>query len=341
MNRDYNPKSIFAPYILQYIKLKETKGFDTSSIMFVLYNFDRLAEEQKIATPIITREFCSIWLQEQARKGLKTSTLANRCCQIRGFASFLTSLGFASFQVKSPPIKNDFVPHIYSKEEMDKIFSACDRITARYKHRHLSGCSMMPCMIRTLYATGIRIGEAMKLCHSDIDLSRKMILVRCGKNRIERILPFKDSLKIVLRDYIQYKENLHLPIDGDSTLFVSDGGRPMSHTAISCYFRRILYAAGIPKGSKNNGPRLHDLRHTFAVNALMNLLESGMGFSVAIFTLMAYMGHSDIKSTNAYLRITEEAYPGILSKMSEIDQLLFKNLQETTAEHYEEEYYCY
>jgi integrase len=168
-----------------------------------------------------------------------------------------------------------------------------------------------------LYGTGIRIGEAIRLTHRDINLSEGILILRDCKNGQDRIVPISISLKEVCKDYIAYKQSLGLNTEPDDPFFTSADGKICAAGNISVLFRMILYRAGIPRGKRGESPRLHDLRHTFCVNALVQMSEANMDLYYSMPVLMTYMGHKSLSATNRYVRITEEMFPGLIRKVNE------------------------
>ena len=84
------------------------------------------------------------------------------------------------------------------------------------------------------------------------------------------------------------------------------------------WFRKILVRAGIPYAGGHQGPRIHDLRHTFAVHSLAKMAESGLDLYCALPYLSTYLGHQSIRATNGYVRLTAEMYPGLLKNIDTV-----------------------
>lgn len=128
---------------------------------------------------------------------------------------------------------------------------------------------------------------------------------------MHRLIPLSDSVKAAC---VSYAENIWWERDTD--LFFPAPDRTMiSPMTIYQRFRRYLMKAGISHGGKGNGPRLHDIRHTFAVHVLQKWVAEGAGLTAMMPVLGVYMGHQGIRSTARYLRLTAEVYPDLLKKM--------------------------
>lgn len=127
-------------------------------------------------------------------------------------------------------------------------------------------------LIRLLYCTGLRLGEALELKISDIDFTDNIIIVNSGKGNVSRLVPFKASLSKWLINYNRKKSK-----PGDTYFFESpSGGRRCNHSITTTFRKNILPKAGVSLASVNGhsrGPCIHSLRHTFACNALDQMIK--------------------------------------------------------------------
>ena len=99
-------------------------------------------------------------------------------------------------------------------------------------------------------------------------------------------------------------------------LFVSSANEPLKRNAVYVKFREMLFKCGISHEGRGKGPRVHDLRHTFAVHCLQKWIRNGIPLSAALPRLSTYLGHSDMSATEKYLRLTSEVYPEISRTLS-------------------------
>ena len=141
----------------------------------------------------------------------------------------------------------------------------------------------LPTLYRILYATGIRIGEAISIRNRDVDLRRNCIIIRKTKNKMERLIPLSDSLSKVLQQYLEYRNKMPLPdVDAlDKFLLISPSGRPLSSCTVLGGFKKVLEKCNIPCSSnRSGGACIHSLRHTFAVHSLAKMVQEGMDIYV-------------------------------------------------------------
>ena len=311
-------QGIYAPYIVEYLTLKRNLGFKLRDAEYVFAMFDRLTIEREEASTGITKELSDAWCKKRPNEA--DGTKYNRVSTLSLFARFLCDMGFPSYIPEVPRFKTSFVPYIFSKQEIASIFSACDCFLPRRIPPN-TAYAIIPALFRLLYSTGLRLGEALALKEKDVNLIEKHITVRRSKNGTERIIPISDSLADVC---LQYKDGRSLKTG--YLFFVKKDNTPCSQYTASSTFRKILWKAGIPYKGKGMGPRLDDLRHTFACHALVALTESGLDLHISLPILSTYLGHRTLESTDKYVRLTAEMYPHLLNKQEETCAYVFPEL---------------
>ena len=312
-------KGIYAPYIVEYLKLKRDLGFKLRDSEYVFAMFDRLTVERGEASIGITKELSDAWCKKRPNES--DGTKYNRVSVLSLFARFLCDMGFNSYIPEVPRFKTSFVPYIFPKEEIASIFSACDQfVPGRILHN--SAYAMMPALFRLLYSTGLRLGEALALKEKDVNLTEKHVIVRQSKSGTERMVPISGSLADALMQY-KDKKAIRTNRSACSLFFVKNDNTPCGQHTASSTFRKILWKAGIPYKGKGIGPRLHDLRHTFACHALVALTESGLDLHISLPILSTYLGHRTLESTDKYVRLTAEMYPNLLNKEEETCAYVF------------------
>tara|TARA_R110002072_G_scaffold74469_6_gene176452 strand:- start:2917 stop:3489 length:573 start_codon:yes stop_codon:yes gene_type:complete len=176
---------------------------------------------------------------------------------------------------------------------------------------------MIPALFRLLYGTGLRINEALSILDGDINLESNYLVIRNSKNNQERLIPISGSLSAVCREYVKYRDMM--PVSRENGyFFISLNGNKCKSGVVYGWFRKILVRAGIPYAGGHQGPRIHDLRHTFAVHSLAKMAESGLDLYCALPYLSTYLGHQSIRATNGYVRLTAEMYPGLLKNIDTV-----------------------
>jgi integrase len=323
MSRQVVYKSVFAPYFNSFLQMKEQMGFTRTGFQHMFKELDRFFLATGAAEPYITREQIIAW--SGTRVNDKARTLYDKHSILRQFCQYMCHLGYECY-IHRLPRQNwpPFIPYIFSHEQMDCIFQASDKLTL--PNRCLTSVLIaVPSLIRLLYSTGIRIGEALSLKNEDVNFTQKRILLKQTKNQVERLLPICPSLFEVLSQYKAYRDRM--PVKGISKpaafFFVSTVGSPVGISSVHRWFREVLAECGIPRRSDGQGPRIHDLRHTAAVHSLVKMVRDGMDMYCAMPILSVFLGHKSLKGTETYVRLTSEMYPEILRMESAITSFVF------------------
>jgi integrase len=210
---------------------------------------------------------------------------------------------------------------------MTAIFKAADALIISRRNMN-SIIFIVPTLLRVLYGTGIRIGEALSLKNTDINLSENYIVVKDAKNEKQRIIPISESLSAVCQDYLNYRSKIPVLQSGDSPFFISlNGSATNPYIFSNWYFRIVLRAAGIPYTGNHRGPRIHDIRHTAACHALAKMAESGVDLYASLPILSTYLGHQSLSATNGYVRLTAAMYPDLLKEVDMICLNVFPNIE--------------
>lgn len=321
----YYLKSIYATYIEEFTSLKRDLGYKYKTGEIILAAFDRFVVENELSEIGITPDIVFKWQTSSANDSpvsryMKVRTLAD-------FSSFLSKKGIPSYIPRLLPYaKSSFTPYIYSLIEIQLIFEACDKLQL-VKNDHRSPIFCVPVLIRFLYATGLRISEAIALKNEDLDLEQGYAIIRESKNGKERLIPLSESLLDVCREYASQKLRLSIERSKSIYFFTSLNGNKCSHSTLTTWFRKILRGAKISFRGDRQGPRIHDLRHTFAVHSLAAMTRAGNDFYSSMPILSTMLGHSSFASTNEYVRLTAEIYPELITDVNIISLNIFPKIK--------------
>jgi len=328
MNRIYY--SIYGPYILKFIRLKNSLGYKYTDAGYALASFDRLAFEKNVFEIALTKEISDEYCNKRPNESDKTRY--NRIQILSQFAIFLNDLGFNTYIPKLPRYKGTYTPYIFSRREMQDIFKACDALTPSVRNRNTTVYTI-PVLIRLLYGTGIRISEALYLTCDDVNLLAKYLVLRNTKNGKDRMVPLSDSLAKACDEYFMYR-NLFPSVRKEKWFFIKPDGTQMNQGCVYKWFRKIIYYANISHGGRGHGPRLHDLRHTFCIHSLVSMSDSELDLYYSLPILSTYLGHQSLEATEMYVRLTAEMYPDLIKKTSNICSSMFPVI-DTNTENYE------
>ena len=223
-----------------------------------------------------------------------------------GFYRFAISRGYCAVSPlptsvpKPPPV---FVPYIYTHEELGRLLeatSSCEHPRSRvraYTYRAL---------LLLLYGAGLRISEALALTFNDVSLSTGVIQIRESKFYKTRFVPLGPDLVNLLISYASERRKDH-SVQPDTALFVSCSGNWMTRRVADAIFSRLRRLAGVQRYDGGRfQPRLHDLRHSFAVHRLISWYRQGADVQRLLPQLATYLGHVHIAATQRYLTMTPE-----------------------------------
>lgn len=312
----YEFHSVFAPSIYDYLALKEAIGEKITSPGNILRQFDRYCLSIDLQEARLTSELAENWFLTKVddKQSTKSHRISALWCFARHFSAeggevtWKPNIGYAGRP-------NRYVPYIYTKAEVKNIFAAADAMPESYGKSRFN--VVFPAVIRVLYGCGMRISEALALRVKDVDLENGFIFVYAGKFGKDRKIPISDSLLQYLREY--YMNNVDfIGISSDGWFFPNAKSECYSQRTVYDKFRQILWNAGISHQGKGKGPRVHDLRHTFAVHALQQNIEQGKDIYTSLTGLMVYLGHGKITSTEYYLRLTAEVFPDFLERADKV-----------------------
>ncbi len=244
---------------------------------------------------------------------------------LRWFYRYAISRGYIKISplpVAIPKQPPPFVPYIYDTEELRALFDAC------FNYQKIKR-QLEPYMVRTLllllYGAGLRIREAISLTLADVDLSQALLTIRETKFRKTRLVPLGKQLTQILLQYELQRKRAKYPLNPGAPFFIGLNGKSVKQGTIQLAFRRIRKKAGIQRTDGGRfQPRIHDLRHTFAVHRLTVWYKQGADVQRLLPVLSVYMGHVCLSSTSTYLTMT----PTLLEEAGRrFEQYAFKEVR--------------
>jgi integrase len=161
-------------------------------------------------------------------------------------------------------------------------------------------------LIAFLYATGLRISEALALKLGDIDWRRSLLQIRKTKFHKARLVPMASSTCSGIKRFLLDRAEKGHPTTGESPLFVNAKGSRLSYSTALGAFIRIACRAGVRRSIEVRPARIHDLRHSAAVRRLYLWYQAGKNVQALLPVLATYLGHSSVSSTQVYLTTTAE-----------------------------------
>jgi integrase len=277
----------------------------------LLRRLDRFLLEHELAVPELPRDLVIQWLAKTPHE--RVLTQASRVNATRQLARFMVDRDLPAYV--PPPARMEiarlsFTPRILTRAEIRTLLTTVDQlpVTSRSSRRHL----VMPELFRVLYGCALRVSEALKLTVADVDLDQGVLLICKTKFRKDRLVPV--SLGLAGR-LCRYAHSLDRSNDRGDAFFPKQDGSHYDKGTIYSTFRRILHAAGISHGGRGQGPRLHDLRHTFAVHRLEEWYRQGADLGAKLPVLSCYLGHQSLAGTQRYLRLMPSLFPEVTASV--------------------------
>lgn len=157
-----------------------------------------------------------------------------------------------------------------------------------------------------LYSLGLRVGEVCRLNIQDFDRYRQLLVIRETKFGKNRLVPFGPRVGKMLDGYLSLRRARSERTNGDAPLFSTGAGHRLRRQQIGKVFRQLRSSLGLVLPLEASPPRVHDLRHSFAVGTLLRWYRSGINPAQRLLQLSTFLGHVQPESTAVYLTITSE-----------------------------------
>ena len=304
--------SDFSSYLYNFVEYKRRCGFKYNGEVKELQRFDKFLLSNSQSPENCFDELFYDWLSKRENESDKTFSTRNSV--YRQFYTYVSTEN-ENTVLPIPPNTREkihgsgFTPYIFTHDEINRIFYAVDNEPSGSKV--FKRCA--PLLFRLLYGTGLRINEALSLRIGDILLDRGLLIILESKNDNSRLVPLSSSLLNRMKEYLS-----SIDYAKDEPLFQTSMGNSLSSNQAYQWFRLILWRAGIPHRGRGKGPRLHDIRHTFAVHSLQSAVEKGIDPNAFLPLISVYLGHKSLSATERYLRLTAEVYPYLTNEMDKI-----------------------
>ncbi len=285
-----------------YVALKRSMGAVFSAETRILRSFARALGDIPLDTvdAEATHAFCR-------GTGPPTRWWERKHQALRGFFTYLVNRGHLSaspLPERGPRIPHSFEPYIYSRDELQRLLDA----TAILEDSCLPlQDTTFRTLLLTLYGAGLRPSESLRLRCCDVDLDKRVLVIWDTKFFKSRLVPIGTALSTALDTY--HKARLHLPMSAGtrSAFFASHTGKAIKLGKLENVFVRLREHAGVQRPPEARWqPRLHDMRHSFAVHRLIAWYREGADVQACLPLLSTYLGHVNVSGTQAYLTMTPE-----------------------------------
>jgi len=282
-----------------YIELRRGLGFKLLDAKAALLRFASFLQRRR--APHITIALALEWAQQD--KTVRPAEWARRLGMVRGFARHWSA---HDSRTEIPPCgllpyrPGRARPYLYSDDEIRKLLQAARRLPSAHG---LRGPTYY-CLFGLLAVAGLRISEARNLQTEDVDLKNGVLTIRGTKFGKSRLVPIHPSTRKALSDYASRRDRFLA--QHPATFFVSSRGTRLDGAEIRRTFYFLSRQIGLRGPSDSHGPRLHDFRHRFAVETLIQWYRSGQDVEKRLPILSTYLGHVHVADTYWYLSACPE-----------------------------------
>jgi len=276
-----------------YLSLRRALGFQLASAGRLLGQFVGYLEAHGMDA--VTAEHALAWATQPA--GASAHWQAIRLSVVRGFAAYLHSIDPSAEVIPAGQFRPGVcraTPYLYSDAEIRALIGAAATLQPQLR------AATYQTLISLLAISGIRIGEAIGLDDEDFDTGRRH--AKYGKHRL---VPLHPSAVRALARYAEFRRHAQ-PRPASPALFLSTAGTRLWHSNIGLTFARLAGRAGITRRSASCRPRIHDVRHSFAVATVLGWYRDGADIPALMPRLSTYLGHTDPQHTFWYLSAAPE-----------------------------------
>jgi integrase len=306
----------FEERLASYLAMRRVLGYRLARAEKLLAQFIAWTNERGETT--ITTASALAWATLPA--ATDSNWHAHRLSVVRGFAAHLHALDGAHELVAQdllPQRPRRAVPYLYTNAEIRALMAASSVIPTPHR------AATMRALIGLLAVTGMRIGEAIRLDRQDIDHERNLITVLESKFGKSRELAVHPTTTAALRVYLARRDR-PVAVEATDAVFTSAAGTRLTYCNVHLAFKRIVAHAGLTARSTVCRPRPHDLRHTFAVNTLLDAYRDDRGdgehIQARIALLCTYLGHVNPGSTYWYLQAAPELLALAADRLERVEE---------------------
>ncbi len=296
---------ILAEAIERYVLWRRAHGAKFTSGANLLRRFLDHADGDAPCDAVTTGQV----LAYLAGDGRPTRHRENRHYALVGFWRHAISRGHAvrsPMPVDAPRSAVRTPPYIYSRDELARLFNPITVEASRRGAVQLDAVTFRTLLL-LLYGAGLRFGEATRLTLTDVDLANAVLTIRATKFYKSRLVPVGSQLAALLASHVSLRQRAGLVNGRGELLLANRDGTRLASSTVQAAFDTLRRIAGVHRAAVGRTiPRLHDLRHSFAVHCLTSWYRQGADVQRLLPVLSTYLGHADLEGTKVYLSMTPE-----------------------------------
>ena len=284
----------------EYLSVRRTLGFKLRDEGTALPKFLHFMEKK--GASYITTDLALQWaIQSQ---NVLPSHWARRLTMVRIFAQFRSA---TDCRTEIPPQGllpyryHRKTPYSYDDDEISRLLQAASHLRSATALR----ASTYTTLFGLIASTGMRISEPIALDYKDVDLTQAILTVRCTRFGKTRLVPIHSSTVDKLEEYSRLRSRIFIKPKSPS-FFISEQGTRLTHWIVRYTFVKLSHEIGLRAPHDSHGPRVHDMRHTFAVKTLLRWYQTGVDVERHIPKLATYLGHTHVHDTYWYISAVPE-----------------------------------
>jgi integrase len=287
----------------RYVGMKRALGRQFDSATHALLSLDRLLVKEGYSD--LNGAAFDIWCKTQEH--LSSGVRRVRMLEVHAFCVYRRRTEpecFLPDPRSFPPYHQRLRPHIFTESEVVRLMDAASKLNRNPSTPLRPELTRLAIVL--LFTTGMRRGELLNLTENDYDRRDATLLVRATKFYKSRLLPIHEGIVSEIEKYLSVRAKWKLPSSPSTPLIwnATRGGRAYSGTGIFYCIKPLLHQCDI-KAASGRIPRIHDFRHSFAVNALLRWYHAGADVDAKLPLLATYLGHGSALSTHHYLHFIE------------------------------------
>jgi len=284
----------------EYLAVRRALGYQLLRPGKSLKSFVLFAKAEGAA--VITTDLAIRWAQ--LPKNVEPSTWASRLALVRRFARHcqvsmpateIPPAGLLPHRYRRKP------PYLFDNREITRLLKAARQLTSKRGLRPFT----YETLLGLLACAGLRISEVLALDDSDVDVDNAILTIRGSKFGKSRYVPFHPSTRQAICRY-RAQRDCRLSRRECPALLVTENGTRLSYSGVKWVFHGLLRAAELDLHEGQRRPRMHDVRHTFAVRTLLRWYRAGVDVEAYLPRLATYLGHTHVTDTYWYLSAVPE-----------------------------------
>ncbi len=287
-------------HLKNYLKVRRGLGFKLHCAGMSLRNFVRFTEAKRAR--FITTKLALQWATQPPN--IKPAQRGSRLGVVRRFAEYVSTVDPRT-EVPPPKLLPYSIrrrpPHLYRDDDVRRLIQAAHEIDPSNPIKgHTLGT-----LFGLLATTGMRVSEALALNGEDVDLDGELLTIRLAKGNKTRLVPLHVSTVAALRRYASIRDGVY-PRRTSPGFFVWEGGVRLGYDSVNRWFLLVACQIGLRKPGDRRGPRVHDLRHHFAIQTMLQWYRTNTNVEVHLPELSTYLGHVHVRDTYWYLSAVPE-----------------------------------